>query len=364
MAQHPNNDPADSDIQRWRRRILVIRFSALGDVAMTVPVLYSACRREPDTLFVLATKSSVTGLFVNAPSNMTVVGVDLRGYRGLPGLWRLSRELFGRYAADACADLHDVLRTKVIRLYAALHRIPVAVIDKDRRAKTRMTRNRAKELTPLPTSHVRYADTLRRLKVSCEPDEDFSSLYAVVPADPGLYARATAPRQPGEHWVGIAPFAAHRGKIYPPGMMRRVIGLLVQDPGTRVFVFGAGHDETAVIESWARDFDRVTSLASLHLGFAAELALMNALDVMLTMDSGNMHLAALTGTRVVSIWGATHPYCGFRGWGQTDAGTLQLALTCRPCSVYGNKPCARGDYMCLAGITPERVADAVTNTFK
>lgn len=80
---------------------------------------------------------------------------------------------------------------------------------------------------------------------------------------------------------------------------------------------------------------------------------------MLTMDSANMHMAAIAGAPTVSIWGATHPYCGFKGWRQTDDSTLQLPLSCRPCSVFGDKPCQNGDLLCLSGIRPEMVYDKI-----
>ena len=94
---------------------------------------------------------------------------------------------------------------------------------------------------------------------------------------------------------------------------------------------------------------------------AAELELMRGLDVMLSMDSANMHLASLVGTRVVSVWGATHPYAGFLGWGQRAEDCVQKDLPCRPCSIYGSKPCRYGDYRCLNSITPEEIVKAVTS---
>ena len=95
-----------------------------------------------------------------------------------------------------------------------------------------------------------------------------------------------------------------------------------------------------------------------------ELALMGQLDAMLSMDSANMHLASLVGTRVVSIWGGTHPYAGFLGWNQKESDCIQLDLPCRPCSVYGNKRCLRGDYMCMNGITPEYILQKISPYLK
>ena len=94
-----------------------------------------------------------------------------------------------------------------------------------------------------------------------------------------------------------------------------------------------------------------------------ELILMSHLDVMVSMDSSNMHMASLVGTKVVSIWGATHPYAGFMGWRQSEENAVQLDMPCRPCSVYGNKPCLRGDYACMNNISPEMIIEKIAKLF-
>ena len=99
-------------------------------------------------------------------------------------------------------------------------------------------------------------------------------------------------------------------------------------------------------------------------GLANELILMSHLDVMLSMDSGNMHLAAVAGCKVVSVWGATHPFAGFQPWHQDDSDSIGVDLPCRPCSVYGNKTCRRGDFACMRQITPEMIAEAVERHLK
>jgi ADP-heptose:LPS heptosyltransferase len=86
---------------------------------------------------------------------------------------------------------------------------------------------------------------------------------------------------------------------------------------------------------------------------------MNQMDLMVSMDSANMHLASLVNTPVISIWGATHPYAGFYGFNQDESNAIQIDLPCRPCSIFGNKPCCRGDYACLRQITPEMIVKKV-----
>ncbi|MBP5712127.1 MAG: glycosyl transferase family 1, partial [Prevotella sp.] len=90
-----------------------------------------------------------------------------------------------------------------------------------------------------------------------------------------------------------------------------------------------------------------------------ELILMSHLDLMISMDSANMHLASLVNTPVVSVWGATHPYAGFLGWNQSPENIVQMDLPCRPCSVYGRKQCLRGDIACMGSITPQSIVDKV-----
>ena len=169
-------------------------------------------------------------------------------------------------------------------------------------------------------------------------------------------AESLKPR--GEKWIGIAPFAAHKGKIYPLEKMERVIELLLErEPNCRIFLFGGGAEERELLTQWESRHDRCTCalLGSLY----NELVLMSHLDTMVSMDSANMHLASLTGTRVVSVWGATHPFAGFMGWNQSSADAVQTTLPCRPCSIFGNKPCLHGDYPCLNSITPEEIVERV-----
>lgn len=357
MADRESDRPLP---ERYRHRILVTRFSALGDVAMTIPVVYSVARGNEDCEIVVVTRPSMTTMFVNAPANVIVKGVNLNDYKGMGGLWRLAGELMEEYRPDMMADLHGVLRTYVIGLYMRLHGVKVATIDKGRRGKRALTRRRAKIMLPLTSQRARYREVFYRLGLAV--DEHFTTLYgADGKGDAKRFSFISAPKKAGEKWLGIAPFAKHAGKIYPPELMKKVLdGLLAAYPTLRVFLLGGGDEEAKVLSGWAAEYpDRVISLAGVKAGFKTELALMSYFDAMLTMDSANMHLASIVGTPTVSVWGATHPYCGFKGWKQSDSNVVQLSMTCRPCSVFGNKACFRGDYHCMAGIPPRVIIEKV-----
>lgn len=340
------------------RSVLITRFSALGDVAMTIPVVYSVCRAYPTTRFVFLTKKSQTSIFINPPANLTVVGVDFeKEYRKPLDLWRLYRELRRDYGIDAVADLHGVLRSFVISAAARLSGARVNTIKKGRRHKRALTRSHNKVMLPLITSRARYREVFFRFGFAVEPH--FDGLYPEGKADPAIFTSITAPKGDGEKWIGIAPFAKHKGKIYPPELMEQVVAELSREPRVKIFLFGGGDGEREILDRWAEAYPNVISLAGKRLGFPVELALLSHLDTIVTMDSANMHLASLVGVRVVSVWGATHSYCGFKGWRQADDDMVQMPMTCRPCSVFGDKPCSRGDYHCLRGISPQIIINKV-----
>ena len=344
---------------RRLRSVAIARFSAIGDVAMTVPVVYSACLTYPELRFVVVTRPAMARIFVNAPANLTVLGVDVKAdYKGVGGMRRLVKMLRDTSAIDCFVDLHDVIRTRLMGLFFRLGGVPVARIDKGRGDKRALTRKRNKLMLPLTSQRARYRAAF--FKAGLPITDRFTGLYGgrgKAPAE--LFAMLSGPKPEGVKWVGVAPFAAHAGKVYPPEMTMQVVEALAARPSTEVFLLGGGEKETRVLDSWAAGKPNVHNLAGKKAGFAAELALLNHMDVVLTMDSANMHLASIAGAPTVSVWGATHPYCGFKGWRQADSDALQLPLTCRPCSVFGDKPCHRGDYLCLSGIKPETVFNKV-----
>ncbi len=345
---------------RGLRNVLIVRFSAIGDVAMTVPSVYSVCNAYPDVRFIFATRKSMRSIFVNKPDNLVVEGFDLKNeYKGLRGVARLFCRLRKEYDIDGIVDLHDVLRTKEIRALGWLKGIPSAKINKGRGGKRALTRLDNKVMLPLETSLERYSNTFVRFGFAAP--SSFAGLFGDSSAEPASYAAITSPRPAGEQWIGIAPFAKHQGKIYPEEMMEEVVKELSRRENLRIFLFGGGEHEAKVLADWESKYPRVRSLASERHGFGVELALLSNLDCMLSMDSANMHLASIAGIPVVSVWGATHPYCGFKGWHQKDENMIQLPLTCRPCSVFGDKPCHRGDYLCLTGIKPQIIIDRIVS---
>ena len=339
-----------------KEHILIIRFSALGDVAMVVPVVSSLARQYPDLRITVLSRSFARSLFEDLAPNIGFMEADLkREYHGIKGLNALYRRLTAKQFT-AVADLHNVLRSDFLRMRFNIGRYKVAHINKHRKGRRRLTTTNNKQLVQQPSSFQNYADVLARLGYPIELD--FHSIFPEGKGDLSLLP-ATLTLSPQQN-IGIAPFAAHEGKIYPLPLMQQVIEQLIkQYPEAHIFLFGKGKREEEVFPQWCKQYPSCIYVGSQVETMRQELILMSHLDVMLSMDSANMHLASLTATPVVSIWGATHPYAGFMGWGQDPENVIQVPLECRPCSIYGQKPCMRGDYACLNNIAPETIVERI-----
>lgn len=342
-----------------KEHILVIRFSALGDVAMAVPVVWAVAKQYPDIRITVLSKDFARTLFDDLAPNVNFMAADLKEeYHGVRGLNALYRRLVAKQFTKV-ADLHNVLRSDYLRMRFNLGRYRVEHIDKHRKQRRKLTAYKNKIKQQLPTSFENYAEVFARLGYPV----DISQFRSIFPEEGGnlnMLPAIFGPKKNFEQWIGIAPFAAHQGKIYPPEQMEKIIFQLIQlYPKARIFFFGKGENEDKYFKLWCEQWHQCVNV-SLHCeNMYQELIVMSHLDVMLSMDSANMHLASLTAIPVVSIWGATHPMAGFLGYKQNTENTIQLDMDCRPCSIFGNKPCKRGDYACLYNIPPERIVERI-----
>ena len=291
-----------------------------------------------------------------------MVGADFDGqHKGFKGLVRLFNELRQLGSFGVIIDAHQNLRSAVLKSLFRLVGVPSVTMDKGRAEKKALTRREAKLRRPLPHSVERYAYTFERAGFALSPSRSFRFPLVASANDELSLFLARQAIQTGAPWLGIAPFAQHRQKMWPFERFAPLLDQLYTSQPVTIFLFGGGPEELTQLDTLRQRFPQVVLVAG-QLSLAAELDLIRQLDGMLCMDSGNMHLAALSGVPVLSIWGSTHPDAGFGPWGQGPEAILQVStdvLTCRPCSVFGNKPCWRGDLACLYDISVEVVATRV-----
>ncbi|MAW16362.1 MAG: glycosyltransferase family 9 protein [Flavobacteriaceae bacterium] len=332
------------------KNILVLRFSALGDVAMCLPVLRCLIQTYPELHITMVTRKRFASIFEELP-NTTVLSPDFNdAHKGIGGLYLLYKTLLAA-KPNAIADLHNVLRTKILRSYfVPKFWIRKAVLVKGRKAKKQLTRARQKTLVPLVPQIHRYAQVFERLGFPISLD---SHEFPPKPLCPNTEALKL---DQSKKWVGIAPFAAHKGKQYPLDLMQKVVAFLQQD--YQVILFGFGHKERAQLDVWTKAYKNVVNATSVY-ALDAELRLIAQLDLMISMDSANGHLAANYGVPVISLWGATHPCLGFTPFGQTETNNLtadRQLFPFLPTSVYGNK-IRRGYEDAMRSIDPKVVIE-------
>lgn len=335
--------------------LLIMRFSSLGDVMMVVPVVKALAEQYPDLRITVLSRPFAKVFFDNLAPNVNFMGADTKNeYKHVTGL----NELYKRLTAKnftIVADLHGVLRTEYLRGRFMLDGIKVFHIDKHRKGRKSLCRLNNKILKQQPSPFQNYADVLQKAGYPIVLDMSSPPLH---------FNREDTLRSIDEKWIGIAPIAAFIGKSYPLEKTREVIkNLYERHPKYKFYIFGTKPEEFTELLGDSFSSDIVINVSEIAKGFDKELLLMNKLDVMVSMDSANMHLASLIGLKVISIWGQTHPYAGFMGWGQSTENAIQLNLDCRPCSAFGNKPCAIGDFPCIKLISPQQIVDKIENQF-
>ena len=336
------------------QHILIIRLSAMGDVAMTVPVIRALVHQHPTCKITVLSKPFLRPLFNNIP-NVSFFAADVKGkHKGFLGLFRLFRELKSKNFTHV-ADVHNVLRSKVLRFLFQFTSAKIAFVDKGRAEKKALTREHNKVFKPLKTSIQRYADVLEKL--GFEIDLSQSKLIEQKPLLPSVQKLLVSKKKP---WIGIAPFAAFEGKMYPFYLMKEVIAHLSKS--YTILLFGGGKKEMSLLNAMEAEFKNVTSIAG-KISFEEELNLISHLEIMLSMDSGNAHLAAMQDVKTVTLWGVTHPYAGFAPFHQPEDYCLLPDLETYPkipCSVYGNK-ILKGYENVMESIHPDRVVQKITS---
>lgn len=310
---------------------------------MTIPVVKQVLSESPSLQILFISSASFAPLFTGI-DRLQFIGADLKGrHKGVVGLWRLMKDCKAMTSIHSVADLHSVLRTWFLGIFFLVTGTQVVRIQKGRFQKWQLTRRWNKIKKPLISTFERYQRVFQKLG------------YPVQLHNQNLVARSGSKNS---FQIGVAPFAKHQGKMLPLSTMRETVQLLQQDVGCTVFLFGAPGHEATVLKEWAREMPQVINCAGIG-SLKEELQTLSKLDLLISMDSANMHLASLYTVPVISIWGATHPYAGFLGWGQSLEQTMKSDLPCQPCSVFGNKTCYRGDWACLDTIQPQQIIEMV-----
>ena len=335
--------------------IAVMRLSAMGDVAMTVPVLRAIVKQYPELKITVISRPFFKPFFEGIP-NLSFFAFDEKvRHKGFLGLLRLFVDL-KKQNIDAFADLHNVLRSKVMRTLFFLSGKKTAFTDKGRTEKAALTRAENKMFKQLPTMFERHVEVFKELGFPV--DLTFPIFPGRLELDKETRAIAGDKKQ---KWIGIAPFAQYESKVYPLDLLEQVINRL-SATDYKIFLFG-GKQDVELLNVLGQNKENVITIAG-KIKFQQELQLISNLDLMLSMDSGNAHIAAMYGIKVITLWGATHPYAGFAPFNQPSEYAVvsdRTQFPKLPTSVYGNKT-VEGYENAMRTISPEMVFNKIITT--
>ena len=312
-------------------KTLILRFSSLGDVAMTVPVIRCLEKKYPENKFIYVTRPKFKPFFEEF-KNVEIFELDLKKrHKGFFGIIRLFSDL-KKLKPKRIADLHSVLRTQLLSFLFRMFFIKVSVIDKKRKERKALTRIENKIFKPLTPIHYLYQEVFNKLGFSVDLTKDH-----VYPSSKTFNLNVDSINIGLDKLVGIAPFAKHEAKMYPLDLMQKIVSYLQEKH--IVFLFGFGKIEMETIKRWSNVFKNVYSCDDLD-GFENEVSLISNLDLMISMDSANGHIASIYNVPVITLWGLTHPYTGFTTFNSdlknqfcVDREKFPLV----PNSIYGNK---------------------------
>jgi ADP-heptose:LPS heptosyltransferase len=314
-------------------KVLAIRLSAMGDVAMTIPVLNILARQYPNLQIVVLTKPLFKPLFKHLTTITVYEAQVKKSHKGVLGLWRLYKEL-KKFNIEGVADLHNVLRSRILGLFFFLNGTNLKRIDKGRNEKRALTANKNKVFKPLKFTVERYSDVFRDLGYPINLNQDWLS-----PKRPISSSIQKSIGKDDKYLLGIAPFAAFSGKAYPLNLMEEVISILNNTEKYNILLFGGGLEEKSITQKWEQKYNNCKSVVG-KFSFDDELAIISNLHIMVGMDSGNGHLAAMFGVPTITLWGVTHPYAGFAPFGQDEENNIladRNSFPLIPTSVFGNK---------------------------
>lgn len=320
---------------------------------MTVPVLRAFVKQFPDVKLTVISRPFFKPFFDGIPSVEFFEFDEKEKHKGFLGLFRLFSDL-KKLNVDAFADLHNVLRSRIIGKLFALSGRKTATVDKARADKKALTRAENKVFRQLPMIYERHVKVFEQLGFS------FDLLHPEFPPVQKIDSEVLSILgEKKQKWIGIAPFGQHQSKVYPLDLMKKVIEDLSKNNDFKIFLFG-GKNEIEILNSLVPKSDNVIVIAG-KINFKQELQLISNLDVMLSMDSGNAHIAAMFGINVITLWGNTHPFAGFLPFNQPIENALvsdREKFPKIPTSVYGNKK-VEGYEDVMRTISPETVVEKV-----
>ena len=327
-------------------KILLIRFSSIGDIVLTFPVVKSIRKAFPDAKIHFASKKNVETLLLGAE------GIDK--FHFLSDSFVHFKKEIKEESFDHIIDLHNNLRTK--RLTFGL---PGKIVRFNKLNLRKWLFTRFKWNT-LPNIHVvdRYLATLQGLGiVACDKTENHFS----IPPAFQINMPERFPRLDGK-FVAIAIGAQYKTKRVPKEKWVEIL----HEMDEKIVIVGGEMDRE--VGAWLIDQlpNKVMINSCGEFNILESASIVSQAKSLLTNDTGMMHIAACFDIQIISIWGNTTPKFGMSPYrpkkNESDRIFQVEGLSCRPCSKIGFDECPKKHFHCMTMQDAKSIASSIQNS--
>ncbi|GIX46473.1 MAG: glycosyl hydrolase [Candidatus Tectimicrobiota bacterium] len=330
------------------RTVLLVRLSSIGDILLTTPVLRLLRQACPQARLDFALKAPYADLLRANPCVDRLLLVPPG--ESLRAMWRRLRQQ--RY--DLVLDWQRTLRSRVLLWgVRATHRLAYNKRTVRRALLVHLGWNLLRP--PLAVPEL-YARPLRRLGLTAPLPPLEMHLTPESQAAAAAYLEQALPAGQRQPLLAVAPGARWATKRWPAERFAAVAQALADAHGAAVVLLGDA-DDVPLAQAICQQLRAPVLDGTGRLSLMQTAALLQRCRLLLSNDSGLMHLAAALRVPVVAVFGPTVAEFGFYPF-QATAQVVSLALPCRPCSTKGSRRCPRQHHQCMRGLSSEQVLDA------
>lgn len=326
---------------KTEQRILIIRLSSIGDILLASPFIRQTRIRFPDATIDFVIKKQFSELVTDNPHLNHIYELDPQ--KGLAGLWQL-RSRLKKNNYTHVFDLHNNIRSRL--LTGGWNNLQLARIHKDLRKRfllVKFKKNLYRQITPIPQ---RYLNVGAIAQIA--DDQNGLEIFWKNDTEEGAFKKLNE-RSVQEPYFVIAPGATYRTKRWPEEYFIELIDTILQNYEEHIVLLGSQAER----ESFSRlvRSGRVVNLAGEVTLKEAAVVLSHAL-VVVSNDSGLMHMATAVKTPVLAIFGSTVKELGFFPYRSKYFVLENKSLDCRPCSHVGRNSCPKGHFKCMKDLKP------------
>lgn len=329
------------------KRILIIRLSSLGDIILTTPLIRAVKEIYPDSQLDYCTKADYSDIIRHNKQVNNIIEADTKlTFSSLKSL----KDNIKKNKYDLIIDAHNKLNTFYLRLFLSGEKLKLKKYSIRKFLLVNFKINLMKNLPPIANRYINIIKEDSALRVP-EIETDFEASKKIS----GFLNSLNI--QNNKNLICIVPSSKHYTKTYPPEMYAE----LINQPGNKQNIFlltGKGNDKFSIETIIAKTGNNVYNLCD-KFNIPEITELMKRCSLVITGDTGPMHIAEAAGTPIIMLAGSSVKEFGFYPQSSNAVVLENDSLSCRPCSHIGRDNCPKGHFLCMRAITPGTIKEYI-----